>query len=215
MSDSELQRETGKLLSSYFSDLEIEENIRPDWFITPEGERLELDYYIEELHVAIEVQGEQHFKYVPFFHETEDAFIQQLRRDRWKKERCKELGITLYEVCSEEELQRVVQDIVEIDGRVAQRCVKKRIRAENRFKKLISKMAHQPSTWYQIAKRQTSHIRKERNADHIVRIKQKRRNTLKGTGLDDQAIEQLEVLLDRGARLREVAMFVFAAGGKA
>ena len=59
------------------------------WLYNPEsGRRLELDGYNEQLGIAFEFQGRQHYYYTPAFHETEDKFIQQIRRDRLKKELC-------------------------------------------------------------------------------------------------------------------------------
>lgn len=51
-------------------------------------EKLYLDFYIPALRVAVEVQGEQHFKFTPFFHGTPYEFIQSKRRDSRKKEWC-------------------------------------------------------------------------------------------------------------------------------
>ncbi len=67
--------------------------IRPDWL-----EGLELDGYCEEEKMAFEYQGEQHYKFIPFFHRTETAFAEQLIRDKRKKEILKSRGIDLLEI---------------------------------------------------------------------------------------------------------------------
>ena len=56
---------------------------------------LELDMFNEELKIAVEFNGEQHYKFIPYFHRTEDNFNKQLLRDTEKKENCRQLGITL------------------------------------------------------------------------------------------------------------------------
>jgi hypothetical protein len=59
---------------------------------------LELDIYNDELKLAIEYSGRQHYEYVPFFHKNHEAFLNQRYRDEMKKNKCKESGIKLIEV---------------------------------------------------------------------------------------------------------------------
>lgn len=59
------------------------------------GERLRLDLFIKDLGIAIEYHGEQHFKFIPFFHRTEREFEEAKQRDILKLEKCEELGICL------------------------------------------------------------------------------------------------------------------------
>ena len=47
-----------------------------------------LDFYLPLRKMAVEVQGEQHFKFIPHFHHTLTAFTQARRRDFEKKEWC-------------------------------------------------------------------------------------------------------------------------------
>jgi hypothetical protein len=62
------------------------------------GTRLSLDLYNANKKVAIEVQGEQHFKYVPFFHNTRGSYLKQIKRDVKKNEFCEINGIHLVEI---------------------------------------------------------------------------------------------------------------------
>lgn len=55
---------------------------------------MELDVYIPELHLAIEYQGEQHYKTLYFSGDQS----QQRKRDEEKWNACKKAGITLVEV---------------------------------------------------------------------------------------------------------------------
>jgi hypothetical protein len=71
---SALQRYTSNQLSTYLGRYTIRENYRPDWLSTGNGSWLELDFFLEEIDVGLEVQGDQHYKYNPFFHKTRDAF---------------------------------------------------------------------------------------------------------------------------------------------
>uniref|UniRef100_A0A6C0KF82 Uncharacterized protein n=1 Tax=viral metagenome TaxID=1070528 RepID=A0A6C0KF82_9ZZZZ len=73
--------------------------IRPD-FLRNEvtGYNLEIDLYNDELKLGIEVQGDQHYKFIPFFHRNKDAFTKQRYRDEMKKMKCREEGIMLIEI---------------------------------------------------------------------------------------------------------------------
>ena len=69
---------------------------RPSFLVNPEtGFNLELDGYNEELNLAFEYNGVQHYIYPNRFHKTEEDFIGQVRRDQYKKDACKLAGIYL------------------------------------------------------------------------------------------------------------------------
>lgn len=97
MSTSKLQRRVSELLSVHLGRYIIREDYRPDWLSTQCG-RLELDFYIEELKTAIEVQGSQHYIYTPFFHGDEKGFAAQLERDIAKRQECERHNIRLVEI---------------------------------------------------------------------------------------------------------------------
>jgi len=59
---------------------------------------LELDCYNEQLALAVEYQGAQHYSYTPHFHASRDAFHNQRYRDDIKRNLCLKNGITLIEV---------------------------------------------------------------------------------------------------------------------
>lgn len=111
MATSKLQREVSQMLATYLGQYTIRENIRPDWLITETGGRLELDFYIEEPMVAIEVQGQQHYIFTPHFHKTYVDFEAQLLRDRAKREVCESRGIMLYEIVSLNEAFEIITRI--------------------------------------------------------------------------------------------------------
>jgi hypothetical protein len=56
-----------------------------------------LDFYIPMLKIAIEVHGEQHFKFVPFYHNNLLGFLKSQKRDREKKEWCELNNISYIE----------------------------------------------------------------------------------------------------------------------
>jgi hypothetical protein len=52
------------------------------------GETLYLDFYLPLKKVCVEVHGEQHYKFVPFYHTTVLNFLKSQKRDRDKEEWC-------------------------------------------------------------------------------------------------------------------------------
>lgn len=72
---------------------------RPKFLVNPKtGANLELDCYNAELKLAVEYNGEQHYKFLKFFHKTEADFKEQQYRDDVKKQICRNKGITLITV---------------------------------------------------------------------------------------------------------------------
>jgi hypothetical protein len=59
------------------------------------GQHLELDCYNENLKLAIEYNGEQHYKYIPYFHSNKEAFYNVKYRDEMKKKICEENNVKL------------------------------------------------------------------------------------------------------------------------
>lgn len=74
---------------------------RPDFLnnpVTGGNFNLELDCYNQELKLAVEYNGIQHYKYNKFFHRNNEHFLNQKYRDELKKRMCKDNGIILIEV---------------------------------------------------------------------------------------------------------------------
>lgn len=72
------------------------ENVREDWFRNPEtGRKLELDCYNDDLKIAVEYNGIQHYSWPNFTGQSKEEFIKQRRRDMYKYEYCQKLGIYL------------------------------------------------------------------------------------------------------------------------
>lgn len=59
---------------------------------------LELDCYNSDMKLAVEYNGVQHYKYIPYFHKNYEAFTNQKYRDYMKKNLCEKNHITLIEV---------------------------------------------------------------------------------------------------------------------
>lgn len=70
------------------------------WLKYPNGQYLHLDFYLPDHNIAIECQGEQHFKPVDFIGnkstaELSDLFTKQRERDKWKSEQCNKKDMVL------------------------------------------------------------------------------------------------------------------------
>lgn len=85
------------ILESYYS--KPFPTCRPDFLMNPEtGKNLELDCYNEELGIALEYNGIQHYVFPNKFHKTQEEFDAQRSRDKYKKEQCERSGIYLISV---------------------------------------------------------------------------------------------------------------------
>lgn len=77
--------------------------VRPSFlfnYITEQN--LELDLYNEELKLAVEFNGEQHYKYTPYFHRNKEAYYCGRYRDDMKRRLCDKEGVILISVSYKE-----------------------------------------------------------------------------------------------------------------
>lgn len=65
------------------------------WLRSPKGHPMQLDRFYPELNIAIEVQGEQHQRYTPIFHESVDDFLYYKECDKLKETICKKKNIKI------------------------------------------------------------------------------------------------------------------------
>jgi hypothetical protein len=78
------------------------------------GTRLSLDFFNANKKIAIEVQGQQHFKYVKFFHGNRANFLSQIKRDVKKIEFCELNNIKLVEIYPNDTLSKELFEKFEI-----------------------------------------------------------------------------------------------------
>lgn len=97
--ESKGEAECRRVLQNIFKKPFI--STRPDFLrnpVTGGNFNLELDCFNDELRLAVEYNGVQHYKYVPYFHRNKDHFMTQKYRDDMKRRICKENNINLIEV---------------------------------------------------------------------------------------------------------------------
>ncbi len=71
---------------------------KPNWLVNLRGNQIELDGYNENLGLAFEAQGEQHYYLVPHFHKTLEDFEQRIEDDLKKLELCKQNNVILIQI---------------------------------------------------------------------------------------------------------------------
>lgn len=116
--DSRLELQSKYILEEVFQ--------RPFYKIRPNflrnevtGFNLEIDLYNDDLKLAVEVQGDQHYKYNKFFHRNKEHFLNQRYRDEIKKMKCREKGICLIEVpyrVGEKKLRSYLLEQLRLEG---------------------------------------------------------------------------------------------------
>jgi len=79
------------VLSKKYPTLQILEEVSIN---LKKGETLYLDFYLPLKKLCIEVHGEQHYKFVGFYHNNMLSFLKAQKRDREKQEWCELNGIT-------------------------------------------------------------------------------------------------------------------------
>lgn len=100
-SRSKIQFRTKQFLKTYWSNHIVFEEF------PVAGSKLSLDFYNANKKIAIEVQGKQHTKYVPFFHgKNKINYINQLKRDQDKFKFCELNEIQLVEIYEEDTLDK-------------------------------------------------------------------------------------------------------------
>lgn len=95
---SKIQYACGQLIRKRFPlDMILEDVYVP-------VERIYLDFYLPNRKLAFEVQGQQHGKYIPFFHNSQQDFRESIQRDERKAKWCEINKIELVTVDSTEQL---------------------------------------------------------------------------------------------------------------
>lgn len=82
---SSLHLTARRLLSENFPTLQILEEVP---IKIRRGQTLYLDFYLPLKQACFEIHGEQHFRFVPFYHCTMLNFLHAQKRDREKEEWC-------------------------------------------------------------------------------------------------------------------------------
>jgi len=101
MSRSKIQYEVGEKLVDKFALY----NILEEWPIP--NSRLSIDFFIPQLGIVIEVDGQQHNKFSKFFHGTIDNFMKQKERDKRKEDWCSINNLTLVRIVEPNQVENI------------------------------------------------------------------------------------------------------------
>lgn len=97
-----------QLLKQIYPTMQILEEVPIN---SRKSETLYLDFYIPLIKKCIEVHGEQHYKFIPYYHSNKLAFLKAQKRDKDKLEWCKINGIKYVELPFD-------KDVVEWEKRI-------------------------------------------------------------------------------------------------
>lgn len=75
-------------------------------YVRYKSQKLFFDFYIKDLKVLLECQGEQHFKYVQHFHGDKSAFMKHKERDNLKIEYVQKNNLYLVVLNFDEEITK-------------------------------------------------------------------------------------------------------------
>ena len=107
---SSLHLRVRQILTTNFPTLQILEEVP---IPLRKSETLYLDFYMPLIKTCVEVHGEQHYKFVAYYHNNQFGFIKQKKRDKDKKEWCETNGIKYIDLAldkTDEEWEKQVKN---------------------------------------------------------------------------------------------------------
>jgi hypothetical protein len=108
-SRSKLHVRARKILYEMFPTMKILEEVP----IKPRGSKTQyLDFYINQIKLAVEVHGQQHYKFNTMFHASARDFLNQKKNDADKQEWCWLNNITHIELPYNEDIEQWKNKII-------------------------------------------------------------------------------------------------------
>ena len=116
--------------------------IHPKWLINKEGNLLELDMYNDELKLAIEYNGIQHYNFIEYFHKTKESFLKRKKDDEIKIELCKKNNVKLIVVpyYTKNIKNYLIDALKELNIEIYQENLEKKIIIKNEIKDRLEKI---------------------------------------------------------------------------
>ena len=161
MSTSNLQRQVSALLYAHLGQYIIRENRRPEWL-----EGLELDFYIEELRVGIEVQGQQHYEYTPHFHKSYGKYLEQKDRDERKAALCEYHRVDLRYITHQRDILPLIETLIAVHFPTVHHAKALEQQAKWKQAELKRKLIEDTKDVRKSIGRDLRAVNKEKNRDH-------------------------------------------------
>ncbi len=79
--------------------------IRKEHYVNYKGSRLFFDFFVKELNLLVECQGEQHYKFNKHFHGDRAAFLDSKARDNLKIEYAEEYRMALMTIRYDDKIE--------------------------------------------------------------------------------------------------------------
>ena len=100
---SSYHNEVRKILKEIFPLETIIEELRLPGTKENFSKDLYADFFIPRLKIVIEIHGEQHYTFIPFFHKDLQGFVNSKKRDRRKKDWAELNSLTFVELSYKED----------------------------------------------------------------------------------------------------------------
>ena len=107
---SGIEKKVGQLLKEAFPSY----NIKAQKVVQYSNVKLSFDFYLPELKLMVEVQGEQHYTYNKFFHKSDQDLQAQKYRDMLKTQYIVENELKLLEIKYDEVSQLDIASIKQL-----------------------------------------------------------------------------------------------------
>jgi hypothetical protein len=122
-------------------------HVRPNFLRNPEtGCCLELDAYCEELNVAVEYNGSQHYHMKDAFHKNEQDLVNQIERDKLKVKLCKDNNVDLiivsYKIKNDDIFEFILNELIKLNYSIPKENIKK-FDISQIYKTAINKEKHE------------------------------------------------------------------------
>lgn len=101
---SKIQYQCGQVLKTKFPLTPILEEVPVP------GHNLIFDFFLPTYRIVCEIDGQQHNKYVPFFHKSKRNFLEAQKRDSSKETLCEINNWTFIRVSNSKELEQKLND---------------------------------------------------------------------------------------------------------
>lgn len=85
-----------------------------EWLRNSDGNKMFVDFYLPRYNIVIEYDGEQHYKFVKYFHKTYSNFLKNQERDKEKSLLLNNHNIKLYRILYNDDIISKLNEIIKL-----------------------------------------------------------------------------------------------------